>query len=227
MTRRYQVKAAVADILCYDGISNRHTNTYGHIRDMMTKQPFPLTFTAGGLFAHEGRLLAQRLLDGQDWESIRQAVFSENLLQVTRKSSVTRLYGELHKRMLTLNPRQLLLLVHGQSGEQNAVLWLAACRHYPFVAAFANVIHQRYLALQYDFDDSEYWYFYAQLANHHDRLNHITRNTQNKMRTVIYKMAREAEILNNQKQITGLFLSSDFIDTLSHHDELLYFPTRV
>jgi hypothetical protein len=194
---------------------------------MMTQQSFPLTFTAGGLFAHEGRLVAQRLLDGQDWDTIEKAVFSENLLQVTRLSSMKRLYGELHKRMLVLNQRQLLLLVHGQTEEQNAVLWLAACRHYPFVAEFAKLIHQRYLALQFDFDEGEYRYFYAQMADRYARLAQITLNTQNKMRTVIYKMAREAAILNQHKQITGLFLSADFIDTLLHHDELLYFPTRV
>jgi hypothetical protein len=81
--------------------------------------------------------------------------------------------------------------------------------------------------ITFDFDDGEYRYFYAQMADRYARLAQITLNTQNKMRTVIYKMAREAAILNQHKQITGLFLSTDFIDTLSHHDELLYFPTRV
>jgi hypothetical protein len=185
---------------------------------------FPLTFTAGGLFDHESRIVAERLLAGQSWDDIRQAVYAENLLQVTRQSSITRLYSELHRRMLTLNPRQSWLLVHGQPSEQQAVLWLAACRHYPFVAAFARLLHERYQAMQYTIDYGEYAYFYAQLAEQHPRLQTLTAHTQRKMRSVIYKMAREAGLLTPHHEISGVFVSQALVDTLSHHDEMLFFP---
>lgn len=192
----------------------------------MTTPPtaYPLSFTAGGLFGHEGRIVAERLLDGQSWDEIRQAVFDENLLQVTRQSTIRRLYSELNQRMLTLNPRQWWLLVHGQPSEQQAVLWLAACRHYPFVSAFALLMSERYRHMQYTVDYGEYAYFYAQQAEQHPRLLAMTALTQIKMRSVVYKMAREAGLLNQKQQIIGVFLSQAFTDTLSHHDELLFFP---
>lgn len=188
---------------------------------------FPLSFTAGGLFGHEGRLIAERLLDGQTWDEIRHAVFDENLLQVTRHSSIKRLYSELQQRIQMLNQRHLWLLVHGQPNEQQAVLWLAACRHYPFVARFAGMLHQRYQHMQYRVDYGEYAYFYAQLAEEHPRLLTLTELTQDKMRSVVYKMAREAGLLTQQHEVVGIFLSQAFIDTLSHHDELMYFPGAV
>lgn len=188
---------------------------------------FPLTFTAGGLFGHESQLIAARLLEGQTWDEIRQAVFAENLLQVTRHSSIKRLYSELEQRVQTLNQRQWWLLVHGQPNEQQTVLWLAACRHYPFVARFAGMLSQRYQHMQYHVDYGEYAYFYAQLAEEQPRLLTLTELTRHKMRSVIYKMAREAGILTPNHEVIGVFLSQAFIDTLSHHDELLFFPGAV
>jgi len=209
------------------GVNYCGHDVIGHMSTPPSSSAFPLTFTAGGLFGHESRLIAERLLAGQTWDEIHQAVFTENVLQVTRHSSVKRLYGELQQRVQTLNQRQWWLLVHGQPNEHQAVLWLAACRHYPFVARFAGMLHQRYQHMQYRVDYGEYAYFYAQLADEYPRLLTLTTHTQNKMRSVLYKMAREAGILTQRHDVVSIFLSQAFVDTLSHHDELLFFPGAV
>ena len=190
----------------------------------MHNQSFSLSFTAGGLYVREGIILARLLVDGHSWDTIKSMVFRDNIFQVTRDTSAKRLYSELAKRMSYLTQDEYTLLATGTETEQKSLLWVAACRQYPFIAAFATTIRNRYMSYLRDMPMGEYTYMYDQLATIHPELTTITLSTKAKIRSVAYKMAVDAGILNSDKSIAVVRLSTRFIDTLSHHDDILYFP---
>lgn len=190
----------------------------------MSNQSFSLSFTAGGLYIREGVIFAQLLVDGHSWDTIKTLAFQDNIFQVTRTTSAKRLYSELAKRMTYLSVAEYTLLATGTESEQKALLWVAACRQYQFIAAFAHAIRQRYASYLRDMPIGEYLYLYEQLATMHPELTRITQLTQDKIRTVAYKMAVDADILNPDKSIRSVRNSPRFIDTISHQDDNLYFP---
>jgi hypothetical protein len=167
---------------------------------------------------------AQRLVAGLSHAQIKTEIFEQNIFQVTRPSSIKRMYSELSKRMTMFSEAEYTLLAEGTDAEQRALLWVAACRQYPFIAAFARATRDRYAAYLRDMPVGEYHYLYEQLAAHHHNLTTITEATRTKLRTVTYKMAVDAGILTATKEIRGFSLPPHVRDVLSHDDDVLYFP---
>lgn len=191
----------------------------------MTTSSFSLSFTSGGLYTREAVRYAQRLVAGLSHEQIKIEIFEQNIFQVTRPSSIKRMYSELSRRMHMLTEPEYTLLAEGSDTEQRALLWVAACRQYPFIAAFARAIRERYTAYLRDMPVGEYFYLYEQLATQHQNINTVTEATRNKIRTVAYKMAVDAGILTTTKEIRGFALPPRVSDILLHSDDILYFPS--
>lgn len=190
----------------------------------MTTSSFSLSFTSGGLYTREAVRYAQRLVAGLSHEQIKTEIFEQNIFQVTRPSSIKRMYSELSRRMHMLTEPEYTLLAEGSDTEQRALLWVAACRQYPFIAAFARAMRERYATYLRDMPVGEYHYLYEQLAAEHQNLNTITEATRSKIRSVAYKMAVDAGILTDNKAIRGFALPPGVYDILLHSDGVLYFP---
>lgn len=193
----------------------------------MTDTPFSLSFTSGGLYTREAVLYAQRLVAGMSHADIKTEIFAHNLFQVTRTASIKRMYSELSHRMAVLTDAQIALLANGSSDEQRCMLWLAACKQYPFITAFAHAIRERAMTYKPDMPIGEYLYLYDQLAANHPVLHTITPSTREKIRSVAYKMAVDAGILTSDKRICLVYCSPACRAVFSHHDDILCFPSRI
>ena len=193
----------------------------------MTDTSFSLSFTSGGLYMREAVFYAQRLAVGASHADIKTEIFEQNLFQVTRPASIKRMYSELSRRMAVFTDAQINLLATGSSDDQRCMLWLAACKQYPFIGAFAQAIRERAMNYKPDMPVGEYAYLYDQLAVNHPVLLTITHSTREKIRTVAYKMAVDAGILTRDKRICLVYCSPACRSVFSHNDDILFFPSRI
>ena len=112
----------------------------------MDNNKYRMSFTTGGLFHRESVKLAALYLDVGDWNSVRDKVIAENLLQTRTLNTLRRVCREVVSRLRTLTRGELECLVESSQQEQGYLLWLAVCRRYRFIADFAvEVLRERYM----------------------------------------------------------------------------------
>jgi hypothetical protein len=193
----------------------------------MGNDRYRMSFTTGGLFHRESVQLAALYLDLGDWNSVRDQVIAGNLLQARTMNTLRRVYREVVSRLKPLSPGELRFLVEGSHQEQAHLLWLAACRRYRFIADFAvEVLRERYITLKADLTREDFDSFFNRKSEWHLELEEISPATRNKLRQVLFKMLREAELLTADNMIHAAMLSPGLVDVIQQHGrrDVLYFP---
>jgi len=191
----------------------------------MNQTKYLMSFTTGGLFYTESLLLLE-LYTG-DWESVYTQALEENILQTRVESTAKRVLKEILHRLKTLTQEEIDLLLNGSPSEQKYLLWLSVCRRYAFIYDFAvDVIRERYLTLKHDLPVDEFETFYNAKEQWHEELEKITEGSRYKQRTVLFKILREADIIDSNKFILPAMLTDELIRTIAKHDanDLMIFP---
>jgi hypothetical protein len=119
------------------------------------------------------------------------------------------------------------LLVEANPQEQSYLLWLAVCRRYRFIADFAvEVLRERYITLKTDLSHEDFDSFFNKKSEWHAELDEIRPATRNKLRQVLFKMLRDADLLTANNTITAAMLSSRLLEVIphGHRRDVLFFP---
>lgn len=193
----------------------------------MTNERYSMSFTTGGLFHPESIKLAALYLELGDWRSVRGRVIAENLLQTRTLSTLKRVCSEVVSRLRTLSQSELEFLVEGSRQEQAYLLWLALCRRYRFIADFAiEVLRERYVTLKTDLTVEDFDSFFNRKSDWHSELDEITPATRGKLRQVLFKILREADLLTDNNMINAAMLSPRLLELIHQggHGDVLCFP---
>lgn len=170
---------------------------------------YAMSFTAGGLFYPEAIKAAELYQTAPEWDAVKVQLLTQNLLQLRTQSSLRRIVHELILRLQSLTPSEVTVLVDGTRPEQTQVLWLAACKQYPFVRAFAmEVIREKYLHLDFEMSYLDFDVFYNAQAEWVEALEKLTDSTRKKIRQVLFLMLTEAEIISPANFIQPALLSA-------------------
>ena len=193
----------------------------------MSSDRYSMSFTTGGLFHRESVNLARLYLDLGDWNSVRNKVIAENLLQTRTLNTLKRVCREVVSRLRALSQSELEFLVEASHQEQAYLLWLAVCRRYRFIADFAvEVLHERYITLKSDLTHEDFYSFLNRKSEWHLELDEITPATRSKLRQVLFKILREADLLAANNMINAAMLSLRLLELIHQGSrrEILYFP---
>ena len=193
----------------------------------MSNDRYSMSFTTGSLFHRESVELAALYLDLGDWNAVRDKVIAENLLQTRTLNTLKRVCREVISRLRTLSPGELEFLVEGSHQEQAYLLWLAVCRRYRFIADFAvEVLRERYISLKAALTYDDFDSFFNRKSEWHLELDEITAATRGKLRQVLFKTLREADLLTASNMIQAAMLSARLLDLIHQGSrrDILYFP---
>ena len=186
-----------------------------------------MSFTTGTLFHRESVKLAALYLDLGDWNLVQDKVLVENLLQTRTVNSLKRVYREVVSRLKTLNSSELEFLIDASHQEQAYLLWLAVCRRYRFIADFAvEVIRERYITLKTDLTYEDFDSFINRKSEWHSELDAINPSTRDKLRQVLFKILKDADILTANNMINAAMLSPPLLELIyqSSPNDVLFFP---
>ncbi|MGN5009220.1 DUF1819 family protein [Aeromonas sp. 96A] len=186
-----------------------------------------MSFTTGSLFHRESVELTALYLDLGDWSSVRDKVIADNLLQTRTLNTLKRVCREIISRLRTLTLGELEFLVEGSHQEQAYLLWLAVCRRYRFIADFAvEVLRERYITLKSDLTHEDFDSFFNRKSEWHLELDGITSATRGKLRQVLFKMLREADLLTANSMIHTAMLSPRLLSLIQQGSrrDILHFP---
>ena len=193
----------------------------------MNDDRYSMSFTTGTLFHFESVKLAVLYVEFKNWNAVREKVLSENLLQARTLNTSKRVCREIISRLKTLSSSELDLLVGTNPQEQGYLLWLSVCRRYRFIADFAvEVVRERYIGLKSDLHYEDFDSFFNRKSAWHSELDEVRPATRNKLRQVLFKMLREADLLTENNMINTAILSPGLIDEISRSNrrDVLFFP---
>jgi len=186
-----------------------------------------MSFTTGTLFHHESSKLISLYLEFEDWATVREKVISDNLLQTRTMNSSKRFCSEIISRLKTLSHNEIKLYTQLSTQQQGYLLWLAVCRRYRFIAEFAvEVLRENYISLKNDLSYEDFDCFFNKKSEWHTKLDQIRPTTKQKLRQILFKMLREAELLTSQNIIIAARLTPELISTIviENRQNIIYFP---
>ncbi|WP_322151110.1 DUF1819 family protein [Paratractidigestivibacter sp.] len=189
---------------------------------------YALSYTAAGLRRVETQTLAREHRSTPDWAELRRRAIDEDLLMIRQVSSRKRVSGELIKRLRNLTPAELEALASADDARvAEALCWLAICRTYDFVAAFAvNVAGSRWHDGVTTLTDGVYEDFYAQQSELHPELASISDQTRARLRSQLFTIMREMGFLQKDGTLTAYQLPPAAAGLVCEAD-LALFPTAV
>jgi len=188
----------------------------------MTDQTLSMSFTSGTLLYHESLIVAGLHAELGAWEAVRQVVVAENRLQMRTLNASKRICREVISRLRLLTPQALDLLRTGTQIEQNLLLWLAVCKRYGYIYQFATeVLREKFVQLDFLLSHDDYEIFFNRKAEWYPEVERVASSTQRKQRQVLFKMLREAGLLDEQGRILPALLTPR-LATLIQADDVAF-----
>jgi hypothetical protein len=197
--------------------------------DTPSDSRYALSFTTGALLAREGALLAPVYVDVRNWEKVRDLAVEDNLLQARTHRTGVRLVRETVKRLSVLTDQEVELMDELTAPERGHLMWVSACRRYGLIGEFAEeVVRERFLLLASTLRYVDFDAFVRSKALWHDELATIKDSTMQKLRSNVFKMLVEAELLSESGHIIPAVLSERLVDLLSERapSDVRFFPMR-
>ena len=176
----------------------------------------------------ETDVLVSEYLRTHDWAAARQSVTERNLLQARTSSSSVRLTREAIQRLSVLTETELELLADSSLSERRQLLWAAACRRYELIGEFAEeVVRERFLLMTPTLDASDLERFMTGKSLWHPELVELTASTLGKLRQNLFRMLREAGLLNERGMIIPAVISErvQVALTARHPSDIRFFPS--
>jgi hypothetical protein len=193
----------------------------------MPDTAYMMSFTAGALLYRESMAVCGLYAELGDWAAARSAALVDNALQIRTTSAAKRLAREVAQRLETLTPAQLQLLSDSERREQTALLWLAICKRYRFIHDFAaDVVREKFVRLDLHLSYDDFDLFFNRQAEWHAGVDRIEPSTRTKLRSNLFAMLREADILSAGDLIQPALLSPAVIQVIGADDpaHLAIFP---
>jgi hypothetical protein len=164
-----------------------------------------LSFTAAGLRHDLAAVVAGIYLEEGDWSRTQAAVLERNALQTRSTSSAKRLESELRQRLQTLSASQLELLARGTSDERCAMAWLAVLKRIPIAHQLAtDLLAQKLSGLDPVLRRSDMAGFFEGREREHPELRDLALSSQQKVRSALLQMIREAGLLTGKATTGGV-----------------------
>lgn len=190
---------------------------------------YALSFTTGALLVREGALLAPVYIGRGDWDRVRDEAVRSNLLQARTHSTGVRLVRETVKRLSTFSDDEVKLLVEATASERSHLMWVAACRRYELIGEFAEeVLRERYLTLASTLGYEDFDSFVRTKSLWHEELIAIKNSTLQKLRSNVFRMLQECDLLSPAGYILPVVLSGRVAARLGGRkpSELRFFPIQ-
>ncbi|WAP70920.1 DUF1819 family protein [Jiella pelagia] len=187
-----------------------------------------MSFSTGGLFLAESVEFARLHQEGEPWSETQRRACLQGLSTLPKAASQQRTIREISTRIASLDAKQRMFLIsEADRQEQQALVWLAACRAYQFLREFSvEVLRERYLSWRLHLGLESFNTFYASKAEWDEGLAGLSGSTRGKLRQVLFRMMREAGILSRDGEIQRVGLSNRLYSLIESggRSDLLIFP---
>lgn len=182
----------------------------------MMPSPYILSFTVGGLFLFEGIELARLRTTCVSWDEVRRTAPDGVFVAKGGASSVKRIRNEVIARLACLSDPEIAYLAEAGMTDARALMWIAACRKYRILAEFSHeVLDERLRAFQPEIRVTDFDVLLDVKGLNAAEIARLAPSTRARLRSVAFRMLREAELLDAENRVRTLPLSEALRDLLA------------
>lgn len=178
--------------------------------------------SAGSLMRLESKRIAALLLTDPDDCAWRNAIETENILQKNTPATARRQASLIRRRLTTLNPQALKMIVERESEVTIQLLLAGAVKHSQLLGDFMlRVYADRQRRLEHALALIDWQDFLSECTHHDAAVAGWTDATKAKLFQVIVRILAEAKYLESARsmKLTPPFLHPDVRRYLSAHNE--------
>ena len=198
-----------------DGVRSAKNNKYS------------MAFTTGSLLHPETTKVIDLYVDLQDWKAVSKSAIDSNVLQYRTEGALKRTLSEIISRLKLLDSKAIDIIYKGTPQEQLQILWFAVCLRYPFIREFASeVLYEKHKMLQLEVTQLDFDAFFNEKLNWHEELETLTDATRYKLKQILFKMLREAEIVDKNNFLTTTLVTPNVREVVESYNKeyLRIFP---
>lgn len=172
-------------------------------------QAYKMSFATGGLMVNDSVEVARLHAPGEAWDDTLSRALTGGVTSLPKASSRRRTLREIVNKLSCLDEEERLFLVErADRDEQAALLWVATCRAYRFVREYAlEVLCERHFSRRLDLPLETFDHLLEAKAEWDAGLAAIAPTTAHKLRQILFRMMREAGVIDEDRQILTANLS--------------------
>lgn len=179
---------------------------------------YRLSFTVGGLFLHEAVALAEAWASSRDWKTVRRETPDNFFVASGGASSASRLRNEAIRRLRTLDEGELIHLAGCPITDARGLCWVAACREYRLLSDFARqVLLDRHGPYAEPVRGADFEMVLDGLDASDMKVISVQKSTRTRLRSVLFRMLREAELIDKDGRVLTLPITDELRALLSKH----------
>lgn len=180
------------------------------IKLMLGTDKYSFSFTTASLMVSGMVLIAESIRNNMDFNYVE-------ILGNGKSATGKKYYAELKKRLKNLTSDEVDVLIDGDLQTQKQICFLAVCKTYGFINDFTiEVLRNKLLVFDYEITDGDYLSFFRGKMQEHDELEGLTPQTENKVKSVIFKIYEQVGIIDSIKNrmIQPQFVDSKVLETI-------------
>lgn len=190
---------------------------------MIQFKKYSFSFTGASALIAETMIIAEEFDKLKNWKGVEISILDKNLLNKTKNATIKRELTEIKKRLSSLTPDQLQLLINGSLDDAKAMILLSLVNTYDYLKDFiVEVVRNKYLMFDRVLTETDYNRFFNSKCLSHPELNTITELTASKVKQVIFKLLAQMGIITHPKKgiILKPILSKEVLDVIAKEDPL-------
>jgi len=160
---------------------------------MVKTSKYDFSFTASSLRINEMLTVARAKSEGGEFDYI-------NDLGGGKSSTGKRMLSEFNKRLSSMTPRQIEVLLESDLVTQKQMAFVSVCKSFGFIRDFViEVVREKYLVYDYQITEGDYISFYRRKLELHDEMETLTELTEKKLKQVTFKILEQAGLIDTIK----------------------------
>lgn len=185
----------------------------------MEHKKYKLSFIAGSLLYNESIIILTHYIQKLSWEDTRDEVINKNILGSKTQSTAKRLFLEIRDRFLNIKKEDAeSILAIEASDIQKQLLFAFVCNTYSYINDFVReVIFEKIAVLDYQLQESDYNRFFNLKSQWHYELDELSASTKLKIRQVLFRILREANIIDKNNYINMLGKTSNTAEQIANN----------
>jgi hypothetical protein len=172
-------------------------------------------------------LVADKYVEREDWETVREMVLNENLLQERTQRYQRIVYDEIQSRLSKLSEQQIQLIATGQRNDVRALIWIALCKQYRFIYDFTvEILAKLHLMAAPKVTYDDYATFFHAKAEWHPEIDSVSDKTKSNARQALFLMMRQCGVITDDKELLPMLLSGS-LRMCTEAEELALLPGAI
>jgi len=166
------------------------------------KNPYRMPSVTLGVMPEESRRIAEIYLTQHNWNDCRSIYLNDDVMTQKTLAGRKRVFSEIKYRLQQFSEDELLAFKSADLNDQKLLIYLAACRGYPFLKDWVlEVLREKFISGDHLLRDYEFEQFWDQKSSIYPQVQNLGESSKSGIRKAVFRFLAEVEIFRSSKDL--------------------------